>query len=64
MQYHGNSNCHGTASCIVSKGLIPLDTKLCFFKNAVLPLRGGDWGFPPATMNVVPGYFQRKIEET
>ena len=28
-----------------------------------LSLRGGGRGFPPATMNVVPGYFQRKIEE-
>ena len=31
-----------------------------------LSLRGGGWGFPSATtcMNVVPGYFHRKIEET
>ena len=28
-----------------------------------LSLRGGGWGFPPATMNLAPGYFQRKIEE-
>ena len=28
-----------------------------------LSLRSGGWGFPPATMNVAPGYFQRKIEE-
>ena len=28
-----------------------------------LSLRGGDRGFSPATMNVVPGCFQRKMEE-
>ena len=28
-----------------------------------LSFRGGGGGFPPATMNVVPGYFHRKIEE-
>ena len=28
-----------------------------------LSLRGVGWGFPLATMNVAPGYFQRKIEE-
>ena len=28
-----------------------------------LSLRGRGWGFPLATMNVVPGYFHRKIEE-
>ena len=28
-----------------------------------LSLRGGDRGFPPATINVFPGYFHRKIEE-
>ena len=28
-----------------------------------LSLRAGDWGFPPATVNVAPGYFQRKIKE-
>ena len=27
-----------------------------------LSLRGGGWGFPLATMNVVPGYFHREIE--
>ena len=27
-----------------------------------LSLRGRGWGFPLATMNVAPGYFQRKIE--
>ena len=59
MQYHGS------AVAIKPKGVIPLDTKLCFFKNAGLPLRGRDWGFPPvATMSVSPSYFQRKIEET
>ena len=26
-----------------------------------LSLRGGGQGFSPATMNVAPGYFQRKI---
>ena len=26
-------------------------------------LRGGGWGFSPATINVLPGYFHRKIEE-
>ena len=31
--------------------------------TAGLSLRGGGWGFPPATMNVFPGYFQRKIKE-
>lgn len=30
---------------------------------AKLSLRGGGQGFPLATMNVAPGYFQRKIEE-
>ena len=29
-----------------------------------LSLRGGDRGFPPATMNVAHGYLHRKIEET
>ena len=28
-----------------------------------MSLRGGDRGFPPATMNVAPGYFQKNIEE-
>ena len=28
-----------------------------------LSLRAGGWGFPSATMNVVPGYFHWKIEE-
>ena len=28
-----------------------------------LSLRGKSWGFPLATMNVDPGYFQRKVEE-
>ena len=28
-----------------------------------LSLRAGGRGFPPATMNVVPGYFHWKIEE-
>ena len=28
-----------------------------------LSLRGGGRGFPLATMNVAPGYFDRKIEE-
>ena len=28
-----------------------------------LSLRGGGRGFPPATMNVFPGYFQRKIKK-
>ena len=28
-----------------------------------LSLRGGGRGFPPATKNVAPGYFHRKIEE-
>ena len=28
-----------------------------------LSLRGGGRGFPPDTMNVAPGYFQRKIAE-
>ena len=31
--------------------------------SAGLSLRGGGQGFPPATMNVAPGYFHRKIEE-
>ena len=30
---------------------------------AVIKIRGG-WGFPSATMNVVPGYFHWKIAET
>ena len=28
-----------------------------------LSLRGGGRGFPPATKNVAPAYFHRKIEE-
>ena len=28
-----------------------------------LSLRGGGQEFPPATMNMAPGYFHRKIEE-
>ena len=28
-----------------------------------LSLRGGGRGFPPATMNLAPGYFDKKIEE-
>ena len=36
-----------------------------FYKTGYtgLSLRGGSWGFPPATMNVVPGYFRRTLEE-
>ena len=26
-------------------------------------LRGGGWGFLPATINVAPGFFHRKLEE-
>ena len=29
-----------------------------------LSLRPGGQGFPPATINMVPGYFHKKIEET
>ena len=32
-------------------------------KTAGLSLRGGGWGFPPATLSVIPSYFHRKIEE-
>ena len=28
-----------------------------------LSFRGGGRGFPPATMNVFPGYFQKKMKE-
>ena len=28
-----------------------------------LSLRAGGWGFLPATVNLAPGYFHRKIEE-
>ena len=38
-------------------------TKFCFATCPGLSLRGGGWGFPPATMNVAPGYFDRKSEE-
>ena len=31
--------------------------------RAGVSLRGGGWGFPPATMNMALGYFQRKITE-
>ena len=31
--------------------------------NTGLSLRGGGRGFAPATMNMAPGYFQRKIKE-
>ena len=31
--------------------------------TAELSLRGGRREFPPATMNVAPGYFLRKTEE-
>ena len=31
--------------------------------NTGLSLRGGGRGFPPATKNVAPAYFHRKIEE-
>ena len=30
---------------------------------ARLSLRGGGQGFLPASINIAPGYFQRKIEE-
>ena len=35
------------------------------FTNQIsgLSLRGGGRGFPPATMYVFPGYFQRKMKE-
>ena len=47
-----------------------LEYGTCNFKNAFyflngisgLSLRGGGRGFPPATVNVAPGYFHRKIE--
>ena len=26
-------------------------------------LRGGGWGFLPATINVAPGFFHRKLEK-
>ena len=28
-----------------------------------LSLRGGGQGFPPATMNMFPGYFHQEIEQ-
>ena len=33
------------------------------FQLAGLSLRGGGQGFPPPAMNVILGYFHRKIEE-
>ena len=32
------------------------------YSNAGLSSTGGGWAFSPATMNVAPGYFPRKIE--
>ena len=31
--------------------------------NTGLSFKGGGWGFPPATMNVVAGYLRRKRQE-
>ena len=36
---------------------------LTLFAPSGLSLRGGGREFPPATMNVFPSYFQRKIKE-
>ena len=30
--------------------------------NTGLSLRDEGWGFPPATMDIAPGYYQMKIE--
>ena len=35
---------------------------IVFYKSRAV-LRGGGQGFPHTTMNVAPGYFQRKTEE-
>ena len=32
------------------------------YSTSRLSLRAGDRGFPPASMNITPGYFHRKIE--
>jgi len=36
---------------------------ICNIIHPGLSLRSGGRGFPPATMNMAPGYFQRKIKE-
>ena len=33
------------------------------YSTSRLSLRAGDRGFPPASMNITPGYFHRKIRE-
>ena len=45
------------------KYLLVLDRGISNEYQPGLSLRGGDRGFPPATMNVAPGYFHRKTEE-
>ena len=43
-----------------------VNTTLVWFVDtdrAGVSLRGGGWGFPPATTNMALGYFQRKITE-
>ena len=45
------------------KYLLVLDRGISNEYQPGLSLRGGDRGFPPATMNVAPGYFHRKTQE-
>ena len=33
------------------------------YSTSELSLRARDRGFPPVSMNIIPGYFHRKIEE-
>ena len=40
----------------------PLNPKIKIWIPGLL-FRGGGQGFPPATMNVFPGYFQKKMKE-
>ena len=57
---------HGYVNILVASNL-SLYKNTLFTGNAGyitgLSLRGGGRGFPPATKNVAPAYFHRKIEE-
>ena len=48
--------------CCNASSVTAMSLFIAFYKSRAV-LRGGGQGFPHTTMNVAPGYFQRKTEE-
>ena len=56
------TDCLKTKTAQLKFGEIQRILIICNIIYPGLSLRGGGRGFPPATMNMAQGYFQRKIE--